>query len=166
MFPPPSLPVCQCAVYSYVCVQKSDREGQGISESPGCSSWRYSLLSLLPLSDNSGVIQAGVGRAVLGLWWSIMAFRISFPPRIHLILIQRWSTPYTHTHTTWECHYRAMIHTHRSISIHQLYKKSLPKFEKQLQGSNRTLLPDRWSLNVARNAVHQDDRGEKVIVIF
>lgn len=80
MLPPPSLPVHQCAVYSYVCVQKRDGEGQGIPESPGCSSWRYSSLSLLPLSDNSAVIQAGVGRAVLARDEAPWPLEIHFHP--------------------------------------------------------------------------------------
>lgn len=130
MLPPP-LPISTCVsvryihMYMYmcgVCSREREREGRGVPWSLGCSSWRYSSLSLLPLSDNSGVIQAGVGRAVLGPWWSTMAFRNSFPPSIHLIPIQCWSTPCTHTHA-----HRESLHSHDPYSKTRLHPPIINK---------------------------------------
>lgn len=101
MLPPffQSLPVWVCGTFMCVCVcvcrRERDREGWGYQSPQGVVAGGIHRC-LLPLSDNSGVIQARVGRPVLGPWWSTMAFRNSFQPSIHLIPIQHWSTPYTH----------------------------------------------------------------------
>lgn len=72
--PPPPPPISTCVsvrcihtcVCVYVCSRERDREGRGGYQSPQGVVAGGIHRSLLPLSDNSGVIQAGVGRAVLG----------------------------------------------------------------------------------------------------
>lgn len=85
-----------------------------------------------------------------------MAFRNSFPPSIHPIPIQCWSTPCTHP-----CTQRDSLHSHdpysKTVTIHKNMKNS----SKQA--------PEHFSLTTVKykcrqNIVHQDGR-KRVIEI-
>lgn len=69
MLPPFPISTCVSVRYIHMCVCVEERatgRGGGYQSPQGVVAGGIHR-SLLPLSDNSGVIQAGVGRAVLGL---------------------------------------------------------------------------------------------------
>ena len=143
---PPTLHLylCECAVHSVMCVcvcrGESGRGGAGGTRSPGCSSWRYSSLSPLPLSDNSAVIQAGVdgqSRARDEAPWPL---EIHFHPAFISFPFSAGPQPtLTPVHTERLITQLWSILIDSSLSTNYSPKK-YTKYGKQLQANTRELL--------------------------